>query len=72
MERITLEDLAKWIGAVGWVRPRPRTKTATIAVRVTGVKFGYGRHMLKVEPLMGTGYWYVYYKNVSIDKDALI
>lgn len=54
---LKLKDLQAWVGRVGWVYPERRHKTATIAVKVIGVNFAYGRWLFEVAPLAGTGSW---------------
>ena len=70
---LRLEELAKWVGQVGWVNPNTReaSKTAAIAVKVVAVSFGYGRIMFTVEPLAGVGSWKVNHDRVEFDRGDL-
>jgi hypothetical protein len=67
---LSFKELEKWVGTVGWVHPTTRAadKGATIAVKVIGVNYGYGRWLFKVEPLAGTGSWQVEYNRVMFDR----
>jgi len=65
------KDLKKWIGQIGFVAPGPKSagQSARIAVKVIGVNYGYGRWLLRVEPLAGTGSWQVDYRAVEFMED---
>ena len=66
-----IKELSKWIGKVGWTAPYSKCSTAQIAVKIIGVKFGYGRWLLVVEPLAGVGYWQVGYDRVHVERGDL-
>jgi hypothetical protein len=66
---VEMDKLEQWIGHVGYVKPDPR-QTATVAVKILGVKYAYGSYLLVVAPLAGTGKWQVNMDRVSVEREG--
>jgi len=65
---LDIQKIVEWVGRVGWTAPYSKCTTAQIAVKIVGVKFGYGRWMFEVEPLAGVGTWLVGTDRVYVDR----